>query len=273
MTFDALETGIATGKPLRGYLFERFGSGLPLRWAYNSSGVDVAYGGVTFRGLVISDDGMRQTGAASADALKIKAPASIEVVQPWRGVAPSAEIHVTLFDLHHGDLVGRVRWIGSISGVNWPSRNECQITCQSLRASMEQSGLRETWSRGCQKTLYQCGVNAALWRTPRTLTAVNTTSVVVDSLDGFPADFFVGGFIEWDVAAGIPERRGIETQSGTTLGLLDLTTGLSVGQAVAIYPGCDRRLATCNSKFNNLLNYGGSPYMPGDSPMSGDPIF
>ncbi len=273
MTFDSLETGIATGKPVRLYLFERHGPITSMRWAYNTSDRDIEYEGVTYIGLGASDDGIRQTGETSADAIVITAAGNIEVAQPWRSVAPSAEIHVTVFDLQYAELLARVRWIGSIAGVNWPQPDRCAITCHSLSASMEKTGLRETWACSCTKTLYQCGVAAAAFRVTAAIDALGTLYVDVAAADGYVDGWFTGGYVEWDIAPGIAETRGIERHIGARLQLLDLTSGLSVGQSVRIYPGCDRTLATCDSKFGNLLNSGASPYMPGKSPFAGDPIF
>src|SRR3546814_7797331 len=35
---------------------------------------------------------------------------------------------------------------------------------------------------------------------------------------------------------------------------------------VILYPGCDHSRATCISKFNNLLNYGGYDFIPVKNP-------
>jgi hypothetical protein len=49
--------------------------------------------------------------------------------------------------------------------------------------------------------------------------------------------------------------------------MLGLTDGMTVGDAVAIYPGCDRTPNTCQSKFNNLANDGSFSFMPGQTPF------
>ncbi|MDG4870579.1 phage BR0599 family protein, partial [Guyparkeria sp. 1SP6A2] len=48
--------------------------------------------------------------------------------------------------------------------------------------------------------------------------------------------------------------------------------GLEVGQEIEVYPGCDRTAATCNAKFNNLLNYGGFDFIPPKGPFEGTSI-
>jgi hypothetical protein len=41
---------------------------------------------------------------------------------------------------------------------------------------------------------------------------------------------------------------------------------LRTGQAVGIFPGCDGRFETCESKFNNRENFGGHPFVPAANP-------
>jgi len=39
---------------------------------------------------------------------------------------------------------------------------------------------------------------------------------------------------------------------------------VQVGDAAVLEAGCDRRAITCRSKFNNLINFHGEPYVPGN---------
>jgi hypothetical protein len=34
------------------------------------------------------------------------------------------------------------------------------------------------------------------------------------------------------------------------------------GDTFIAYPGCDKTQSTCSGKFSNLVNFGGSPYIP-----------
>jgi hypothetical protein len=38
---------------------------------------------------------------------------------------------------------------------------------------------------------------------------------------------------------------------------------IAIGDTFAIAMGCDRRLATCKARFNNVVNFRGEPYLPG----------
>jgi uncharacterized phage protein (TIGR02218 family) len=37
---------------------------------------------------------------------------------------------------------------------------------------------------------------------------------------------------------------------------------IQAGDEVSFYPGCDKRIATCFDKFNNVINFRGEPYVP-----------
>lgn len=271
MSFDVNETGIATGKPVRLYLFER---GV-MRWRYCTADRDVQFGGQTWRAAAISDDGIRQTGESSADSIKITGPADLEVADQYRITPPSAEVTFTILDYHWGDTLGRVRFVGSVSDVNWPSLDRCELTVNAMSKSMEMTGLRLVWQRNCPYTVgdRNCLVNLELFRVNGNLSAVTATTVSASVLSGYGDGHFSGGFVEWAIPGGELERRGIDVHTGGTATLIGLASGLSVGMPVSFFPGCTGTIAVCDTKFSNKEKYGGVPHLAGKSPFDGAPIF
>jgi len=84
-------------------------------------------------------------------------------------------------------------------------------------------------------------------------------------------DFFRGGWVV--VGSGIARQvRGITgshywpTYSPAQIHLnLDRalrTEGISIGDTVTFYPGCNGKIGTCTHKFSNGENFGGFPYAP-----------
>lgn len=271
MTHDLRERSRADGQPIRLYDFQR---GV-LRWTYCGADRDIAYGGLTYLAKAINDDGIRQSGETSADALTITAPWDIEVVRPFRGVPPSAEIGVTVRDMHYGETEAIVSWVGSISTVKRPAPNKCEIVCQSLSASMDRSGLTLSWSRNCPFNVFDasCKADRNAYKVAATVQDLTGAAVSSGTFASRPDGWFSGGYIEWDIGSGEIERRGIEDHAGSTLNLLGGSDGVSLGLAVTAYPGCSRVIQVCNDKFNNSINYGGIWHMPGKSPFDGTPIF
>lgn len=56
-------------------------------------------------------------------------------------------------------------------------------------------------------------------------------------------------------------------QSGNRLYLNNRYRAATIGDSVTAYPGCDKRLSTCEAKFDNVVNYLGFPLMPNRNPQ------
>lgn len=272
MSFESREASRSDGQPVRLYLFEL---GVGNRWGFAAADRAVTHQSVTYKPSAISDDGIRLTGEASADTLRITAPADLAPAALFRATPPAEEVFVTLRDTHWGEpdapASARVVWVGTISSVRWPQDDRCELVCESLSASMRRPGLRLTYQRSCPHSVYdtECGVDRALHRVSATIMALDGASITHNAAG---AGTYAGGFVEW-TAGGRTERRGIDAESGQVLTLLGGTHGLALGATVMLYQGCDQTSATCHNRFNNMDNFGGFRHMPGKSPFDGDPAF
>lgn len=336
MSFDAAERSIASARHARLYLIERSASAV---WRYTSADRAVNWGGHTWEPLAISDDGVRMTGEASADELKITLPAAAPAAQLFRSTPPSVEVWATLYDWDAGAGDALVAWVGSITAVVFTQPGAAELVCNSLSASMQREGLRLKYERACPHSVYDkmCGVIKALYAMPVRVTALDGVSITVARDDGADhtaaavdavarkvqvpdllpgiADY-LGGTVAWGALArtitatddvegwltldgattglsvasavhvtralgaasqydygaaewqqdGAMETRGIDAATGAaTLRLIGGTDGLAVGAQLNIYPGCDGTRQMCQNRFDNLLNHGGFPHMPGES--------
>ncbi len=89
------------------------------------------------------------------------------------------------------------------------------------------------------------------------------------SLGGFADRWFEKGrlVVQGGAAAGLVALvKNDRLEAGTRRVELweALRAELRVGDMVRIEAGCDRRLATCRLKFNNVLNFRGFPAIPGE---------
>ncbi len=256
-----------TAQPLRLYLIERSDT---TAWRYANADRAIAWDGHTWEALAISDDGIRLTGEATADEIKITAPAHIPAVQLYRVLPPSAEVFVTVYDYDAATQEAAVCWQGSISAALFPAPGVAELACDSLSASMQREGLRLKYERACPHSVYDhmCGVLKALHAMPVRITALDGISITVARADGGelpPIGSYDYGAAEWQ-QDGAAELRGIDSSTGVaTVRLLGGTYGLAVGQLITLYPGCDGTRQMCADRFGNLLNHGGFPHMPGES--------
>lgn len=274
MSFVEYETSVDEGKPVALYEFKRGAK----RWTYNSSDRNIVYGGLTYEGLSVSDDGITQSGQAAVDDFKVKLPTRAGIVALYRGSAPSDTIYLTVRHLHYfpDSPIAPVQWVGVVQQARQTSAVEAEITCQTLGATLQREGLRQGWDRMCPHTLYdhRCKVDkTAFVVTVTAITGLTGISITAPEFATKPDRYFDAGFIEWDIGDGAVERRPVELHLDDTITLLAFTDGLAIGDDLRIYPGCLRTISECDTKFDNHLNYGGFPHLPGDSPFDGNPVY
>ncbi len=80
-----------------------------------------------------------------------------------------------------------------------------------------------------------------------------------------PTAWFNEGVLTWltGLNAGYLIEVGQYTQPTIEL-FENMPYVIMPGDTFTIEPGCDHSIATCNSKFNNLVNFRGEPFIPGN---------
>jgi uncharacterized phage protein (TIGR02218 family) len=279
--FDTIEQSNYLGTPILLYDFMRTSGGVDYHWRYNSSDSDILYATNVYTATAISDDGVKQDTELANSQLNIVMPIEDDFPQMFRGAGgtPSDTVIVTIRRIHMitDPLEAKVFWVGTVTGITQADEVKATLSCDMLLASFKRGGLRLSYTRGCPHALYdpQCTMNPADFIVTRDIVSItgNTIEVTDLSAGGFDSGYFDGGYLEWTLASGLVERRGIKTQVNNTITIQGAAFGMLVGDSLNMYPGCRRTRNVCNDKFSNILNYGGFADMPGKSPFSGDPVF
>lgn len=79
-------------------------------------------------------------------------------------------------------------------------------------------------------------------------------------------DWFDGGAFIFESGANAGRLIEMKTWDAETKRVqlfLPSPYPVEVGTTARVYPGCDKRLETCIDKFNNVLNFRGEPFIPG----------
>ena len=87
-------------------------------------------------------------------------------------------------------------------------------------------------------------------------------------------DWFNGGALILETgpnAGAIREIKDWTQSSGKIQLFLPHPFDIVPGDKVRIYPGCDKRLETCINTFDNVINFRGEPYVPGQDAISKTP--
>lgn len=275
MTFNTYEVSNQDGKPVQLYRFSR-GS---LSWCYTNADREIIFpsgpddADETYEPVAVSDSGVAQ---GDNENIKITLPSSSEIVQMFRGTAPSDEIAVTIRGLHFGDTDAAILWVGSVADVGRPDDVSGVVGCNNLNPSFKRGGLRLPWSKGCPHFLYdgECRVDKELHKVTTTLLAiVNGITITPTSLGGRAVEKYAGGFLAWEIGDGVFERRYIQSGENTELTVFGATDGMEEGMEIFLFPGCRHTIAACEEDFENHLNYGGHNHKVDKSPFDGDPVF
>lgn len=279
MTILAQEEGGIRGRPRELYRFTR-GSNT---WRFTSNDSDV----VAIDGTYITEDIKRSsieyTGDLNRSNLVITVGGANDIAEMFKGAAPGEIVAVTVMRLHEtmeddgvpGASTSSITlWTGRVLGSRWGPVG-AELQCEPASISLKRIGLRRLYQRQCPHVLYSeiCGASRALFLTTATITLLSGKQITVGSVGGHPDGMFSGGYLSWASAGGYSEYRMILSHVGMVLTVAYPLPPSATGTQITLYGGCNHTTSDCNTKFNNLNNYGGFPYIPEKNPFGGSPIF
>lgn len=270
MTYDARETSWHDGQPVELYEFRR---GVD-HWRYTSADADISYSGFVWASVPIERSRIEQGSEMNRSDLKITLPRDNEVALLFRAQPPGDVVTVSVLRQHRGDSDTKAIWLGRVINVTW-RESVAELTCEPVFTSLRRPGLRRMYQLNCPHVLYgiDCNVPQLSYKTTDVVNAVNGAVISVAAAAGHPDGYYTGGFVHWLSATGVTDSRMIIAHTGQDLTLDATIQGLTAGENVDIYPGCNHTMSDCDGKFGNIENYGGFPFIPGINPFDGSMIF
>ena len=271
-TYSNLETSAHGGRPVELFRFVHGGQ----VWTY-SSGPETDHAGEIYVAFPIGRDDMQQTRELGKSGLEVLVPRTCELSLLYLAGSPEHVVTLTVFRTHVGASDGPVvYWKGRIVSVDWPDPATAKLVCESVFTSLKRPGLRARYQRMCRHALYMpgCGVDKSAYAVSGTISAINAarTEITIPEAAAHPPDYFMGGFLS--TADGT--MRFISAHVGPSVTLANpapvLVDLVGVSGGATIYPGCSRNRETCHERFNNILNFGGWPWIPLRNPFDGRSI-
>ena len=116
---------------------------------------------------------------------------------------------------------------------------------------------------GLSATGYEATTSsAASFFETNTVQAGSTVNKLI-SLSAKADGFYDNGQIVFTSGANNGLTKAVKSYSGQQFFFNSpLPSAPNAGDTFIAYPGCDKTQATCTAKFNNLVNFGGFPYVP-----------
>lgn len=277
MTFESVETSVYGNDPIELYAFNVSGT----VFRYSSGDEDILFQSHTYTAATVQRGRIEATPDLGKNNIKINVPRTLPFVTLFLASPPTTVVELTITRIHASDQDPAITWIGRVVNVSFKD-NVAEITASPLSSSLKRPGLRRPYQLDCAHVLYEinsCRVIQDSFLIPATLTAVSgniitSTGFIVSINPTFDATWFVGGIVESTTGTLVTRRFVTEHNNATGELTLNLPfEGILAGDTVTAFPGCDRRIATCDGKFANLPNHGGFPYIPEKNPMDGTSVF
>lgn len=196
-------------------------------------------------------------------------PADDDFVARYLSVLPGILSTITVLEYQRRDVAEEtiIAFKGLVQSVGFTKNaTEAKVALLPLQGLASRTGPRATYQNLCGHLLgdVRCQVDTSLFTYTGTASAFDSDTNIV-TVDGIftanGAGWATGGYLTNDT---LDDYRMIIAQSGDDLTLhfafsddFPLLTG-----DVDVVAGCDRSLATCKTKFDNVVNYGGFAFVP-----------
>lgn len=229
---------------------------------------DVEIDGERYERCPIERSALALGAEAAKSALELKLPPDHALVRHLLQAAITGEATAVRLAVARRDAWGDAWWL---SGTRWMGRvlgvevadDAARIRCESAQVSLKRIGLRRLYSRACSHVLYSAACGATPISASAEVISSEGRQVELANLPPEVAGMLAGGWLEADTGA----RHMIVSEWTEGVELL-YPVAIEVGTWVQLTAGCDHSTSTCQSRFDNLDNYGGFPFIPTKNPFS-----
>lgn len=238
-------------------------------FGYTDNSRDVEYDGVTYEAAAgHTPSSIRTTSTLGVDNLEVQSvldSSSITEADIQAGLWDFAQVEIMLVNylsLGDGHMMLRKGWLGNV-------KTGRSTFVAELRGMMQplQQAIGRVYTPACDAALgdARCGIALAGYTVAGSVTTATSARVFTDTARTEADGYFDGGLITW--TSGANDTYSMEVKTSTAAGVITLQQGMphdtAIGDAYSLSAGCDKLLATCKAKFNNVVNFRGFPHVPG----------
>lgn len=231
-------------------------------WRYTSADQDyTAPDGETYITEPVLRSGLGITQEADTNSITVTLAANNPVAEFFtRTGMPMRHIWLTISRTHRGESEVATLFTGVASEANF-EESAARITFVPLKEAMGREIPYRLVGRLCSNALYDsvCRADPSQFSSPVTVTGVNGLTLTVTGAEARPSGYFNGGYI---FSAGLYQNATIREHVAPGTLIMLFNPGFTVGTQGIAYAGCDKRLETCQSKFDNVEHFHGFPFFP-----------
>lgn len=268
MTYETFETSQELSQPVEVYTFT-VGATV---FRYTSHEIDVTLGVEDYTSITISRTRIEKGASARSSTLTVNVPIDNAVSQLFTPSVPGQRVRVEIeryqrLDTPTPEVIkifdGFIHSVAYVKGMK-----ETEFACRPAIATLGRSVPKFKYRAACNHVLYDLGckvddTDPTFRAAGFVVTGVLGNVLTVSGLSGTYADgWFDGGQVE---SLTTTDFRLIRTHVGNDL---TLSFPFSTTPTTAnVFAGCGHSIAVCKSKFDNVLNFGGFPFVPTKNPF------
>ncbi len=271
---DLLESGVTTFA--RCWLLERTDGE---KLGFTDHDRDLTFDSVTYEALSgVDPTEVNQTHDLAVDTMDIHGALQSDKLNEndlAAGLYDNAEL--TLYLVDWTDTANRaVIFAGSVGEVS-RGRVNFVVEMRGLSHALNQERGR-IYSRGCDADLgdARCGVDltsATFKGTGAITTVASNRSFAASGLGSYQDGWFKSGKLTWTTGqnAGAVIEVKYHSNNGSIVQFELWETmpfDIEVGDDFIVTAGCDKSVATCKARFDNVVNYRGFPFIPGTDALT-----
>ncbi len=274
-------------------------------WRYATGDSDVTLNGLTYKASAVTRGPIQRSQESGRTTLQLTLATATPFVAEWLDRDPldaRGATSITILRAHLDDA-GAVetsggqstgaRFLGTIVGLEVDSETT-SVACEAVGTLLEQSIPRVPITRTCAWPVFgfRCGLNPDDWSYEAEVDAVGTVSDagIGAALTGAPTvtltmtgaaplllgvdldvHYFDAGQLLWVDGARTVRMHiasaDLSAWPEVTAVLYEALPAGAVGDAVTLWPGCQKTVDICRDRFANVVHFGGFPRLPERNPL------
>ena len=238
-------------------------------WRYTSLDDHVVFNGNNYSPVAVKRDSVTYDYNLDVSSLNITFAYITDPVIKFISRNPVEVIWVEIFRiLRDMDPVeATVVFVGQIKNVSFQGV-QANVSCVGFEHYLKQPIPTERYQPQCNYTVFgtKCALSDSSYKLSSISATIDSTGLIITATEfGSQADgYYQWGRIEWsDYKRMIVKHEGNDVT--LRYPLLDFP---STGGLIDAWPGCDWTIETCRDKYDNVVNFGGFPYIPIDNPAT-----
>ena len=157
-----------------------------------------------------------------------------------------------------------VLFAGRISDIDC-TRTGIDVKCRSHLELLNIQMPRRLWQSSCTHTLgdAMCQFDRSNLQATFSAGPGSSEAQIATSVSPTPPNLYIQGTVIGVTGANAGSSRTVANMPGGWVYVrLAFLSPILPGDQFQLLPGCDRTLSTCTNLFNNVIHYGGFPYIP-----------